>query len=254
MSRPSTGSFLLLGAVAAVLVMLVGLIDSADRAESSPRAFEFDGRDAPEASRVPELRAPQVLAPAESAPESAPVVEASPPTRVEASRLVGLVLRPDGEPASGARVVLGQQHGRCGADGRFELALPPDVVGADLIAFEPGYEPVLRPAFGSSLARAGESRVSLLLGAETLSLTGSVTTSDGTPVKNWNVELDEIDPLVSFGLRERVRTDGKGVFLLTDVPAGTHVVRAWKERPGAAFRSEPVAAGAEGLVIVVDAP
>lgn len=253
MPRPS-GPLFLLGGVAALLLLLVGLVGSADRTVSGPRARAFGEPSVPAAPARTELRSPLVLAPAEYGPAPEPAVEAAASTRTEDARLVGLVLRPDGEPARGARVVLGQQHGRCDADGRFELALPPDVAGADLIAFEPGFEPVLRPSFGSALAHGGESRVSLLLGPETLSLSGMVRTSDGTPLKNWNVELDELDPLVSFGLRERVRTDGKGAFLLTDVPAGTHVVRAWKERPSAAFRSEPFAAGASGLAIVVDAP
>jgi hypothetical protein len=122
---------------------------------------------------------------------------------------------------------------------------------ADLIAWEPGHEPVLRPAFGASLAAHGETRVRLVLGPETLVLEGSVIGTDGRAAIGWTVELDGFDPLASFGLREPVRTDDDGRFVLTDVPDGTHLVRAWKTNPRAAFRSPPAASGTSGLTIVV---
>lgn len=254
MPKPPPRTILLLLSVAAVSTLLVGLVGSVDRTRSQPPlgGFVADG-DAPEPERDG-LRVPIVLPPLEvpaaarPAPRPAPSAEPAP----ERPRLVGLVLRPDGEPASGARVVLGQQHERCDPEGRFALDLPPNPDRSDLLAFEPGYEPALRSAFGAGLARRGETQVRLVLGPETLTLAGTVVGPDGQPLKNWNIELDELDPLQTFGLRERVRTDGAGLFVLSDVPAGIHIVRAWRERPDLAFRSEPVAAGTNGLVILAD--
>lgn len=256
---PDRKPLLLVGAVAGALALLVGLVRSADREGSRPRPgaplqvtspakiVSLRVPLAPTAVEQSDLASPALAEPAD--PE--PVLPESEPRR-ELARVRGLVLRPEGDPASEARVVLAQQHARCDVDGRFELVLTDAPGTADLLAFEPGYEPALRPALGPSLVSGAPTELRIVLGPSSLSLTGRVTTRDGQALKGWTVELDGPDPLADFGLRERVRTDATGHFLLVDVPAGIHVVRAFAEEPELAFRSPPIAAGEDGLVIVAD--
>jgi hypothetical protein len=118
------------------------------------------------------------------------------------------------------------------------------------VAFEPGFEPAVRRGVGSM--PGGPLEVRLVLGAETLSLSGRVIARDDRPLKRWVVELDGPDVLQDYGLREEVRTDGDGRFVLSDVPAGVHVVRAWRERRELAYRSAPASAGEVGLTIVAE--
>jgi len=252
MPRSSTGPVWFLVAVASLLASLVGLVVSSGRPSSGPRSIApaepWEARRtkvvlSPPAPPLADETEPPVAPPRTSAP--------APRTRVVLERVTGIVLRPEGEAASGARVVLGRQHARCDARGRFELVLAGDEGRADLVAFEPGREPALHPAFGASLGAGGEHVVRLVLGAETLTLSGSVTDADGRPLKGWTVELDGADVLADFRLREDVRTDADGRFELSDVPAGVHVLRAWRDRRELAFRSAPTSAGESGITIVV---
>ena len=253
MSNSAPKPVLLLLAVAGVLAVLVGLVRSAAREPSRSHASPPIAPWTP--SEPVSLRAPLVpeAAPPASAPRSSSRPSASESSqRRELPRVSGRVLRPDGDPASEARVVLGRIEARCTPDGAFDLALTSDVGSADLVAFEAGYEPAVRNAFGASLAGGSVADVLLVLGPTTLGLTGTVTGLDGRPLEGWTVELDGPDPLTDSGLREPVLTDAAGHFLLTDVPAGIHVVRAFIHTRELAFRSPPTAAGETGLVIVAD--
>jgi hypothetical protein len=259
----SSKPVLLLACVAAALGLLVGLVRSTER--SGPRGHSSSaepdaGPREPVSSRVPLLpSAPATESSFESAGGSAAEstslaatnerLEPTPEPRRARPRLTGRVLRPEGDPAGSARVVLGLQHARTDADGRFELVLDGEVSGADLIAYEPGYAPTLRPAFGATLPNGSDQSVQLVLGPETSNLAGRVTTPEGVPLKGWTVELDGPDPLLDFGLRESVRTDAEGRFLVADVPHGFHVVRAFAAPGAAVFRSAPFATGEEGLVL-----
>ncbi|NOT32409.1 MAG: carboxypeptidase regulatory-like domain-containing protein [Planctomycetes bacterium] len=241
-------------AVAGALALLIGLVRSSGRESSRPRDVhpieEAAAGEEPSSLRVAIAPTPSEAKPFPDHPEAAPA--SVPAARHELARLSGIVLRPEGDPASEARVVLGAQHARCRADGRFELVLEEQTGAGDLLAFEPGYEPILRPALGASLAAGSTHELRLVLGPSTRSLTGAVLARDGRPLKGWTVELDGIDPLADFGLRERVSTDADGHFVFPDVPAGLHVVRAYAERRELALRSAPIAAGADGLVIFAD--
>jgi len=257
MPRTPPGKSVLLLMVASVLALLVGLVGSGER-PASPRPPPPPA----EPSRVGRVRVPLAI-PATPAPveveieveprdvRSRPVDKPAGSTRDPRRRLTGIVLSPEGEPAAGARVVLGQQQATCDADGRFELALAPVPSGADLLAFAPGHEPALQPDFGARLGRSGDQTVRLVLGPQTLTLSGTVAGPDGQPRKGWTVELDGPDVLTDFGLRDVVRTGADGGFVLTDVPAGVHVLRAWKERRELAFRSVPATAGESGITIAV---
>lgn len=242
----------LLVAVAGALALLIGLVRSSGRENSRARVVhpieEAVAGEEPSSLRVAIAPTPSNPEPFADHPEAAPV----PTARHELARLRGIVLRPEGDPASEARVVLGVQHARCRADGRFELVLGEQTGSGDLLAFEPGYEPILRAALGANLAAGSTHELRLVLGPSTRSLTGDVLSRDGQPLKGWTVELDGVDPLADFGLRERVRTDADGHFVFPDVPAGIHVVRAYQERRELAFRSTPIAAGEDGLVIFAD--
>lgn len=250
MPRSSAKPAVLLLAVASVLTLLVGLVGSAGRSSSGPRSLPVAEPRAPARSRVV-LRTPVPPSTQEIEP-STPAKRAKKPARAARRSLTGIVLRPEGGPASGARVALGRQLTQCDAEGRFELELLDGQGAGDLLAFESGHEPALRPAFGAGLEASGEHSVRLVLGPETLDLSGTVVGPSGQPLAGWSVELDELDPLADLGLREQVLTNGNGRFSLGDVPAGVHVLRAWKERRELAFRSTPAAAGESGIVIHVE--
>ncbi len=246
---------LVIAGVAGALALSIGLVRSGGRDGSRPRSAS----PIVEVERAEPANLRVALAPAPSEP-SAPPVQAPAATPASASdarrelpRLTGRVLRPEGDPASEAHVVLGDQRARCRPDGRFELVLTDETASGDLIAFEPGYEPVLRPSVDATLASGSALELCLVLGPSTLTLSGVVITPDGRPVPGWMVELDGLDPLAAAGLREPTTTDAEGRFLLPDVPAGVHMVRAFAERRERAFRSAPIAAGEEGVVLTVDA-
>lgn len=246
-------TLLLLGAMAALLALVVGLVGSARRASPRERPAPAAGPTVSVARTLDGLHTPEILPPAEAeaAPAPARPLAATPTERTERPRLVGLVLRADGEPAGRAQVVLGDLRTECAADGRFDLLLAGDYQGADLLAWEPGQEPVVRVAFGAGLPASGETFARLVLGPTTLTLEGAVLHEDGTPAGGWTVELDGPDPLASYGLRAPVRSDDGGRFTLTDVPAGSHALRAWKDSPRSAVRSVQAAAGSSGLSILV---
>ncbi len=256
MTPASPRSFaLVIAGVAGALALSIGLVRSGGRDGSRPRSASPIVE--VEQAKPANLRV--ALAPAPSEPSAPPIqAPAASPTsasdaRRELPRLTGLVLRPEGDPASEARVVLGDQQARCRPDGRFELVLSASSGAGDLLVFEPGYEPVLRPAVGAGLAPGSAPELRIVLGPSTLSLTGVVISRDGRALAGWTVELDGLDPLAAVGLREPTLTDAEGRFVLPDVPSGIHVVRTFAERRELAFRSAPIAAGEEGLVITVDA-
>jgi hypothetical protein len=247
MRTPSPRSAALLVSMAAVMALLVGLVESARRAPTGlrrPAAIDIGPRGE---AREARLAAPRVLADEGAdalVPAKAPAApERRPEPKVE--RLTGLVVLADGAPAAGARVKLGGQSTRAGSDGRFELALAAELADADLVAHLAGFEPAFLPRFGLSA-----HEVRLVLGPETLALTGTVVDASGAPLKGWSVELDGLDALRDHGLREPVRTDQDGRFVLTDVPSGVHVVRTWKESRERAALSGPAVPGEMGLTIV----
>lgn len=249
MSHPLFTPRLLLVGVAAVLGLLVGLVGAADRKAAGPHGRSLTSRALEEErEELDELRMPLIPEPAASEPE--PARESRPRPRL--ARISGSVARPGGEPAANARIVLGDMRAACDAEGRFELALEPPAPAADLVAFEPGFEPVLRPSFGASLAAGGETRLDLVLGPPTLTLAGRVVDLEGGAVEGWTVELDEPDLLRDLDLCEPVKCDAEGRFVLPDVPVGLHVVRTFHERRELAVRSSPVEAGTSEVSIVVD--
>lgn len=240
----------LLIAVAGSLGILIGLVGAAKR-EPGARAPLPRGP-LPEFETSTSRRTPLVTAEVPSEPATSTAEAVPPGLRPSATvHVVGFVFLPGGGAAANARIVLGQQHARADAQGRFEFAAPAHQEKADLVAFLSGHEPALQAGFGVDLVAGGTYEARLVLGPPTLTLSGHVRDERGEPAKNWTVELDGLDPLADLGLRERVRTDAEGAFRLTDVPAGIHVVRAWKEQRELARFSDPVDAGSEGVRVVV---
>src|SRR5687767_5062250 len=112
MPRSPRKSVLLL-AVASVLAELVGLVGSGERPRAPRRAPEPAEPWRRERSRVA-LAPPRAPGAVEHGSGAPPASEAK-LTRAAQERLTGVVLRPEGEPAAGARVLLGQQQARCDA-------------------------------------------------------------------------------------------------------------------------------------------
>jgi hypothetical protein len=248
MSAPASKPAVLLAAAVGGMVLLIGWVSSARRAATELQALPpieaWHGNSSHEAVLVAPPRLLELGAPAPTGVEE-------PSRATRPGRLSGFVLREDGALAANALLVLGKQHERANAEGKFEMQLPADVSTADLVAYAPGFEPALRPAYGAQLDPSGENHVRLVLGPVAQSLTGRVVDADGLPRKGWTVELDEPDLLRDLGLRDNVRTDGKGVFTIPDVPGGVHVVRVFKQRRELAVRSDPAVAGELGLTVVV---
>jgi hypothetical protein len=247
-SRPT----LLLLAVAASLALLIALIGTVHRV-STPSRSPAPLTSWPAAEhRATTLIPPRALT-AEEAAAGTPAVAPRTAEPVEPAAdalpfLSGLVVRPDGQPADGARVKLGQRLARCTADGRFQLRLDAGLEAEDLIAHLPGFEPAVLARFGANASPAYEVR--LTLGPETRTLVGTLIDASGHALPGWTVELDGPDVLRDHGLREVVLTDQEGRFTLPDVPAYPQVVRAWREHRERAAFSLPTDPGDPGLTIV----
>ena len=246
--RPSTHALLIAG-VAVLLGSLVALVESSGSRDNPPLVSTAPSEVRRE--RVPlELSEPEMPEPAEAAPAAvARSNERGAAPRAGFARIDGQVLHLDGSPAPSALVRLGVAETRTDNDGRFvlDLASPSE---ADLVAFEPGFAPCIRPAYGAGLV-AGEDHTRLVLGEPTLAITGQVVDAEGKPLAGWSVELEGIDPLAALGLRSAARTDRAGRFTLTDVPAGLQILRALKDGH-APVLSTPVDAGASGVKLVVE--
>lgn len=240
----------LLIAVACSLGVLIGIVGAARREPGRHEATR-------QSSALPEVSYSSTrteLAPAELPSEPLPAPSAPSATQVGTPRagahVTGLVFLPDGSPAANAHIVLGKQHARADGEGRFELQAPERQTEGDLVAFLSGYEPAVQAAFATDLVADASYQARLVLGPPSATLAGHVRDAEGLPMKNWTVELDGRDLLADLDLRERVRTDAEGAFTLFDVPAGVHVVRAWKERRELAHYSDPAEAGSEGVTVV----
>ncbi|HEX6886258.1 MAG TPA: carboxypeptidase-like regulatory domain-containing protein [Planctomycetota bacterium] len=244
---------LLLAAIAAGMALLVGLVGSSHRAASPAPALGPLTPWPVVEHRATRLAPPRALTAEEASaetPTAAPrtVEPADPAGDAPRTHLGGLVVRPDGQPADGARVKLGQRLARCTADGRFQLRLDAGLEAEDLIAHLPGFEPAVLARFGASASPTYDVRITL--GPETRTLVGTLVDASGHALPGWTVELDGPDVLRDHGLREPVLTDQEGRFSLPDVPAYPQVVRAWREHRERAAFSLPTEPGDPGLTIV----
>jgi len=116
----------------------------------------------------------------------------------ERLRLVGTVLRPDGAPASEARVILAGTASATDETGAFELTPASAPGDADLFVVEAGYDPLVVPAFGAGLMGPGTVSAGVLrLPATRLALSGRVTDAAGNSLC---VALELLDPTRVDGL------------------------------------------------------
>jgi len=179
--------------------------------------------------------------------------------------LEGRVVHAGGEPAAGARVVLGNlAPARADDAGGFRIELEPVDEEAALVAALPGFQPAVEPRFGATLAAADGSPdpVELVLGGPALAITGRVLDAAGGPCAGWTVSLDgaevtvdEAPPVLAEALASNrtgpVVTDASGAFRLDGLFEREYVVRAWDVASLLMLESEPTAAGTRGLVLRV---
>lgn len=104
--------------------------------------------------------------------------------------LRGIVIDVEGQPVSGASVVLNESTTKSGSDGRFELKvpawLPRDAV---LAAGTRGRQPALIPDIDARIKAGDVDGLVLRLGPPTLEIQGKLVFADGTPAKGWSVLL-----------------------------------------------------------------
>ena len=174
----------------------------------------------------------------------------------ERPRLAGTVLRPDGKAARGATLLLAGSRAVADEEGAFELVLASPAEEAELVVFEPGFDPLVVPGFGAGLSSPGVHPVGTLrLPATRLVLAGRVLDATGAPLADVQVELFDatgIDGLdgtlesLASGATGR-RTDAEGRFEL-----GGLLPREYRIRVPIAGEFGPFRAGAGELRLVVE--
>lgn len=174
----------------------------------------------------------------------------------ERLRLVGSVLRPDGAPASEARLILAGTATTTDETGAFELVPASAPGGADLFVVEAGYDPLVVPAFGAGLMGPGTVNAGVLrLPATRLALSGRVTDAAGNPLC---VALELLDPTRVDGLDPTLEQAAGGTLFRTPSTAadGTFELRGLLDREyrlradGTEFG--PFRAGTRDLHLVVE--
>jgi len=182
----------------------------------------------------------------------------------ETGSMTGKVLRPDGKPATGARVDVGKNGGWAtkedayaqgpsdvivGTDGSFEVkGLPPGKY--TLSARGDGFA----PTEGVEVA-TGAPPVTLQL-AQAFVISGTVRFDDGSPAANVRVSaIQKTETTTSTVANER--TNSAGDFVLRDIPAGTYDLKVgqnWWRSAGSGVVErivEGIQAGQEGVQIEV---
>jgi hypothetical protein len=175
----------------------------------------------------------------------------------ERAHLVGKVVRPDGDPASGATVLLAGSCTLTDDAGAFELVPACDPAGAELVVVEPGFGPLVVPDFGSGLVGGGiHAAGSLRLPGPGLTLAGRVRRASGAPLADVEVELlddmevdcldDSVERTAAGYAPGQPRTDGEGRFEVRGLLPAEYRLRIGGRHFGR-FR-----AGTAGLWLVVD--
>ncbi len=180
--------------------------------------------------------------------------------------LLGVVVRPDGTPARGARVRLGALATRTDEDGRFGLARAPEEPEAPLVAALVGRQPAVLPRAGELLRQEfPPPLVRLVLGARALSIRGVVLDAEGLPLPRWRVGLvdgtvlgpnripAELAEDLARGKEVQTETDAQGRFVLGGLLERDYVVQAFDAGTLLMLRTGPVPAGTRDLVLRVPA-
>jgi len=135
----------------------------------------------------------------------------------------GVVALPDGSPAAGAQVSVGDAQTLAGPDGAFELAVPVPAPTADLVARLEPHAPVRAAGVGRDLLAGDVEGLAPRFGAPGLALEGRIVDGEGTPQKRWSVEA--LDPSGEpAGIARHTRKDG--VFRIDGLGPGPHTLIA----------------------------
>ena len=174
--------------------------------------------------------------------------------------LRGLVLLPNGHPAGGATVHLGDApEVRADEHGAFAIQAPAPEAGMVLQAWKAGYLPASIDFSGllDSEGAAATHPISLVLGESALSIAGTLSDSAGAPQTGWEVTLamgteinrHRLPPeyLESrIGLEPRPITTGVGgTFVIDGLLSRSYVLRFTEALRKINFETDPIDAGVQ---------
>jgi hypothetical protein len=184
-----------------------------------------------------------------------------------AEEILGVVVHADGSPAVGASVHFGTAKAVVDERGQFRLALekwvPPEQA---LVAAKQGFQAALIEDYSAVVASAQRhpAPVRLVLGAEALSISGTIVGADGEPRSGWIVSL--LDPTAlaqsvpvpsaereTLGKRVVHETKADGAFTLGGLRARDYRLQAYDKTTLVSLASEPLAAGTQDAVLRVPA-
>jgi protocatechuate 3,4-dioxygenase beta subunit len=179
--------------------------------------------------------------------------------KLEVPPLQGVVVLPDGLPASGADVILDGRETKTDSAGRFSCSTEWTSSGTCVLAAVlSGWQPVVRlDAWKARAANPSSEPLRLELSAPALEIHGRVLDARGLPLADWQVELRDAIDLCPTEMPTRyaehssgrrsgpATTDADGSFCLAGLADRPYTVEAW-DKWGAPIvvRSEPTRPGA----------
>ena len=185
--------------------------------------------------------------------------------RWEDSLLVtGRVVHSDGRPAASAMVEYGEwSRTTTDAEGAFQLSLVDFDEEGELVATLPGFRhAALRGFLPPEGERGGAlADLVLVLGPPALAISGHVHEADGAGAAGWRVSILEGTPTTFHALSPRFAeersgacavgcpTDAAGAFELSGLSERSYVLSAHDPASGRLVLSEPIPAGARGVVL-----
>lgn len=186
---------------------------------------------------------------------------------VSSLRVEGVVLHADETPAAGATVRYGDASATAESDGRFALTIEPGEEGQPLVAAKKGFQAAVVPGFHAIVLASG-ARIPpqrLVLGGAPLSIEGRVVDHEGRAQAGWLVQ--PVDPLLvtdgrippecvealARGEAVQAKTDATGAFALDGLQERAYRLQAHSATELVRIESEPIAAGARNVRLVVPA-
>lgn len=183
----------------------------------------------------------------------------------DSPKLTGVVLLPDGGPATEARVRLGENHARTGDDGRFALPIP-ESIDSDLplVAGSKDYGPAVVEGFGATVnAHRPKAPPELILRlGPSLEIRGVLLDEAGEPATGWQLSLHDAtevsrnkfppDLAEAVGTGESsVSTSKDGSFRLRNLLPRDYTLLVRNRETLQSFYTAPIAAGDEAVVLRV---
>lgn len=188
--------------------------------------------------------------------------------------LEGTVLHESGEPATEARVTLGDHETWTDDDGHFALSSRNVSPDDDLFAFKKGYLPARIPMIGAHFHEGTlpplQLGMKLILGGPALEIAGELRSEDGTPLSGWVVTAtraadDDVIPTEpgddtaggdwantslpggESGDEMALTSNPGGGFRIPGLAGGEYVVHAYDPETLLSLHSAPLGAGSEGV-------